>query len=224
MEAVTGLLTVLAHEIEGISASRSKYQLLVLRRKAVDVCRKLGIYITMTSYLAGEPLFSRWSMTTIIQCKQCTRCIKPNEAFFVCHTCGDFVLCRSCYLTRTHEHHGNFNKHSKVQLADHGFQKCDGCGVFIKTGTIYYCRYCPDFDLCERCKGREVFHPHHLYTAKISRGGMLGYFEDRRCDECESQRGVVFECLKCFCYNVCLDCKSSEGIHPHLLAPISEDS
>ena len=222
MEGVTGLLTVLANEIEGISASQGKYRPLFLR-KAVDVCRKLGVYITMTLYLAGQPLFS-WSMTTTIQCKQCTHCLKPNEAFFVCQTCGDFVLCKSCYLTRTHRHPGSFTKHSKAQLVDHGFQKCDGCGMFIKTGTIYYCRYCPDFDLCERCKGREVFHPHHLYTAKIIRGGMLSYLEERRCDECESQSGVVFECLKCFRYNVCLDCKSSEGIHPHPLARISEDS
>ena len=97
---------------------------------------------------------------------------------YKCKSCKDYDLCEKCYEDKKlcHGHEFNliekpqfnplknftpFNKADKKEV--HHLIICDGCNNGPIVGKRYKCKFCKDFDLCEKCyENKSLCHGHEF--------------------------------------------------------------
>jgi hypothetical protein len=223
MEELTGLLVTVADDVRALSTSRTKLQLLKARAKADNVSRVLARYITLSKLWSRNFDFYPYHRSAIVRCDNCRRKIDVWGIFYHAQTEGDFDLCGRCYSS-DRDRSVRWTKHSKAQFVAHGFELCDGCHNTLNVGVVHYCGQC-QFDVCDSCAPR-CYHQHPLAKVQV-RPSEIPEPQQLKCDECGCQgkgTDLMYECLECFLYYVCKDCKGEgklEVKHPHELLAVS---
>lgn len=217
VQELTGLLVILSNEVRTLSSSRTKLQLLKARARADNVSRIISKYITLSQLWSGNYDFYPYHRAAVVGCNNCGDGMKTWGVFYHAQTKDDFDLCGDCYHLKRYES-TSWTKHSKAQFITHGFQICDGCYTAIKSGMAHFCGDCT-FEVCNSCATtRGLQHQHPLGRAQVRSSHILDP-EKVRCDECgnRGERGErIYECLDCFLYYVCSECKGKTK-HPHEL-------
>jgi gas vesicle protein len=215
-ELLSGMITSLSAEVRNLSESRSPRQLRKVQAKSVVVDRAIARYITVSRYLFGNIYFYPYDRDTQVICEGCDKEIVPASEFYHCHECSESIdFCSGCYRTRRHESHC-WTKHSKAQYLVQGYQICNGCRDVIHGGKVKMCDSCA-FELCPRCTDMNQ-HEHPLHTVEVR---WYGDFVPTKpvCDECwctAEEWDLMFQCLECYWYFVCVNCKIGLD-HPHEL-------
>jgi len=119
----------------------------------------------------------------------------------------------------------------------HGYT-CDGCEAHPIVGTRYRCTFCPDFDFCEKCHGKEEHHKDHAFkkikeeTRRRHHHHRLHQKEEVKpeannteksdvavhkcvsCDGCGASpiKGIRYKCIACPNFDFCEKCHA-QGSH-----------
>jgi hypothetical protein len=221
MEELTGLLVTVTDDVRALSTSRTKLQLLKARAKSDNVNRVLARYITLSKLWSRDFDFYPYHRSAVVHCDKCRRKIDVWGIFYHAQTEGDLDLCGSCYSS-DRDTSVTWTKHSKAQFVAHGFELCDGCHNPLNIGIVHYCGHC-QFEVCDSCAPR-CYHQHPLAKVLV-RSSEIPEPQQLQCDECGCQgkaKDVMYECLECFLYYVCKECKGREqkGKHHHELLAV----
>lgn len=215
-ELLSAMITSLSADVRNLSESRNPRQLRKVQAKAVIVDRAIARYISVTQFFFANTHFFPYNRNSRVTCEGCEQEIGPAEMFYHCIECPESVdFCAKCYLPKRHESH-SWTKHSKAQYLIQGYQICNECRDVIHWGLTKMCGTC-EFELCPRCT-HKANHKHPLQTAEVR---WYGDFvpRDTKCDECwcpATECDVMFQCLECYWYFVCINCKIGLK-HPHEL-------
>lgn len=223
VQILAGMINTLAQDIKGMSNAKTKLELLRIRAKASRVSCALAQYIALSeSSFGGEVWFPYALRGENPSCNECNKVFEGDETFYHCSMCSSYDLCVECYRVRQHSQDHSFSKHSKAQSLIQQYRVCDSCEKVIQRGRAQHCSKC-EFDLCGACvrsgRGR---HNHALEEVNIK---WYTRFEvnDVKCDECgesgmNSER--MFQCLECYWYFICSECKKDTAKHPHELVGV----
>lgn len=94
-------------------------------------------------------------------CDECKEPIPVGRLKYDCLECDNYTICEGCREVAAHEHRLKRGRVPKVcePPSEYVAVCCNECGVDVTTQRRYDCRVCPDFTLCEACKGVKK-HPH----------------------------------------------------------------
>ncbi len=91
----------------------------------------------------------------------------PNSMWYRCTCCCDIDICYECFIKDIHKHH---KAHLQQFTAPSNWDipYCDACGFSFadQDGTLYNCRACEDYCLCQRCQNK-LLHIHHSKHLKV---------------------------------------------------------
>jgi len=106
-----------------------------------------------------------------------------------------------------------FNPHEAKSNGPNHLATCDGCFQRI-AGIRFKCNTCPNFDFCEKCRDSTQNHPAEHKFTKIE--DPRTFVHQAICDNCNNWiLGSRYKCTQCPDYDLCIDCKSKEGVHDH---------
>lgn len=216
VESLSGMIVSLSSDIRALSTSKTPRQIRKIRAKSADVSRMLARYITVTEAVFGTPKYFPYRRTSKITCDGCRDEIKAGEMFFHCNTCSNVDFCVKCYPQKRHESHAR-TKHCKAQYLIQGSRICNLCYGVIMGGNVAFCGSC-DFELCSRCRD-QCGHAHALERVEVR---WYGDFvpSKTKCDECwrpGKEVKIMYQCLECYWYFICQNCRKKTSAHPHEL-------
>ena len=216
---LAGWLVSLSGDIRSLSTSKTPIQLRKARSKAVHISRAVSKYISLTElWHEGNSEFFPYERTSNIMCDGCKREITPSLSFYHCQTCTTVDFCVECYRSCRHQGH-DWTKHSKAQFLTHGYQICHRCLTVINAGEAGFCGSCV-YQLCSTCIHSNQ-HEHTMYILDVRWYDIFDPKSGIGCDECcctGKECGVMYQCVNCYWYFVCEDCRENGGFgHPHQL-------
>ena len=171
---------------------------------------------------------------------------------YKCKFCKDYDLCEKCYenkkLCHGHEfnlienqkfdpfnafnHFNPFNHFNKLDKREvHHFIICDGCNKGPIVGKWYKCKFCKDYDLCEKCyEDKKLCHGHEFNLIEKPQFNTFNHFnqinKDNKkevhhliiCDGCNKGPivGKRYKCKFCEDFDLCEKCYEDKKLcHGH---------
>ena len=114
------------------------------------------------------PLALNDNSSTPFDCDSCCQPVVDNP-WYRCSSCSEFDMCVACYTDNCHSEHKQYI-HKFTDYVCDGQSYCDCCGIIFdkdENKTVYHCKKCQDFGLCETCFAEGMHANHKRSLRKI---------------------------------------------------------